>query len=69
VSHFAGRRKRSVTVIEQSALVGKIGQWENPLLYWLRDGLIAAESGAEVSALLALYASHAGVSGADLDVS
>jgi hypothetical protein len=40
VSHFAGRRKRSATVIEQSALVGKFGQWENPLLYSLRDGLI-----------------------------
>lgn len=39
MSHFAGRRKRSAAVIEQPALVGKIGQWEQPLLCWLCDAL------------------------------
>ncbi len=31
--------KRSAAIIEQSALFGTIGQWEQPLLCWLRDGL------------------------------
>lgn len=31
--------KRSATIIEQSFLFGKIGQWEHPLLCALRDGL------------------------------
>jgi 2-polyprenyl-6-methoxyphenol hydroxylase-like FAD-dependent oxidoreductase len=39
-AYEALRAKRSAAIIEQSALVGKIGQWENPLLCSLRDGLI-----------------------------
>jgi 2-polyprenyl-6-methoxyphenol hydroxylase-like FAD-dependent oxidoreductase len=39
-AYEARRRKRSSAIIEQSALVGKIGQWEQPLLCSLRDGLI-----------------------------
>jgi 2-polyprenyl-6-methoxyphenol hydroxylase-like FAD-dependent oxidoreductase len=35
----ARRMKRSATIIEQSSLLGKIGQWEYPLLCSLRDGL------------------------------
>jgi len=35
----AHRRKRSAAVTRQSALVGKVGQWEQPLLCSLRDGL------------------------------
>jgi hypothetical protein len=31
--------KRSAAIIKQSALVSKIGQWEQPLLCSLRDGL------------------------------
>jgi hypothetical protein len=31
--------KRSAAIIKQSALVGKIGQCEHPLLCSLRDGL------------------------------
>ena len=38
-AYEAHRRKRSAAIIEQSALVGKIGQWEQPLLCALRDGL------------------------------
>jgi 2-polyprenyl-6-methoxyphenol hydroxylase-like FAD-dependent oxidoreductase len=38
-AYEARRRKRSAAIIEQSALVGKIGQWEQPLLCSLRDGL------------------------------
>jgi 2-polyprenyl-6-methoxyphenol hydroxylase-like FAD-dependent oxidoreductase len=38
-AYEARRRKRSTAIIEQSALVGKIGQWEQPLLCSLRDGL------------------------------
>ncbi len=38
-AYEARRRKRSAAIIEQSALVGKIGQWEHPLLCSLRDGL------------------------------
>jgi 2-polyprenyl-6-methoxyphenol hydroxylase-like FAD-dependent oxidoreductase len=38
-AYEASRRKRSAAIIKQSALVGKIGQWEHPLLCWLRDGL------------------------------
>jgi 2-polyprenyl-6-methoxyphenol hydroxylase-like FAD-dependent oxidoreductase len=33
------RLKRSAAIIKQSALVGRIGQWEQPLLCSLRDGL------------------------------
>ena len=32
-------RKRTAAVTRQSALVGKVGQWEQPLLCSLRDGL------------------------------
>ena len=35
----ARRMKRSAAIIKQSYVFGKIGQWENPLLCWLRDGL------------------------------
>jgi 2-polyprenyl-6-methoxyphenol hydroxylase-like FAD-dependent oxidoreductase len=38
-AYEARRRKRSAAIIKQSALVGKIGQWEQPLLCSLRDGL------------------------------
>jgi 2-polyprenyl-6-methoxyphenol hydroxylase-like FAD-dependent oxidoreductase len=38
-SYEARRMKRSAAIIEQSALFGKIGQWEQPLLCSLRDGL------------------------------
>jgi hypothetical protein len=34
---------RSAAIIKQSALVGKVGQWEQPLLCSLRDGLIPLE--------------------------
>ena len=37
------RMKRSAAIIKQSALVGKIGQWEQPLLCLLRDGLTPLE--------------------------
>jgi 2-polyprenyl-6-methoxyphenol hydroxylase-like FAD-dependent oxidoreductase len=39
-AYEARRRKRSAAIIKQSSLVGKIGQWEHPLLCSLRDGLI-----------------------------
>lgn len=39
-AYEARRMKRSAAFIKQSALVGKIGQWEQPLLCTLRDGLI-----------------------------
>jgi 2-polyprenyl-6-methoxyphenol hydroxylase-like FAD-dependent oxidoreductase len=35
----ARRSKRSAAIIKQSALVGKVGQWEQPLLCSLRDRL------------------------------
>ncbi len=38
-AYEARRMKRSAAIIEQSALFGKIGQWEQPLLCSLRDGL------------------------------
>ncbi len=38
-AYEARRRKRSAAIIEQSALFGKIGQWEQSLLCSLRDGL------------------------------
>jgi 2-polyprenyl-6-methoxyphenol hydroxylase-like FAD-dependent oxidoreductase len=38
-AYEARRRKRSAAIIEQSALFGTIGQWEQPLLCALRDGL------------------------------
>ncbi len=38
-AYEARRRKRSAAIIKQSALFGKIGQWEQPLLCSLRDGL------------------------------
>ena len=38
-AYEARRMKRSAAIIEQSALVGTIGQWEQPLLCALRDGL------------------------------
>ncbi|HEX6557288.1 MAG TPA: FAD-dependent oxidoreductase [Ktedonobacteraceae bacterium] len=38
-AYEALRMKRSAAIIEQSYLVGKIGQWEHPLLCSLRDGL------------------------------
>ena len=38
-AYEARRMKRSAAIIKQSALVGKIGQWEQPLLCSLRDGL------------------------------
>lgn len=38
-AYEARRRKRRAAIIEQSALFGKIGQWEQPLLCSLRDGL------------------------------
>jgi 2-polyprenyl-6-methoxyphenol hydroxylase-like FAD-dependent oxidoreductase len=38
-AYEARRRKRSAAIIEQSALFGKIGQWEQLLLCSLRDGL------------------------------
>jgi 2-polyprenyl-6-methoxyphenol hydroxylase-like FAD-dependent oxidoreductase len=38
-AYEARRAKRSAAFIEQSALFGKIGQWEQPLLCSLRDRL------------------------------
>ena len=38
-AYEARRMKRSAAIIKQSALVGKIGQWEQPLLCSLRDRL------------------------------
>ncbi len=38
-AYEARRMKRSAAIIEQSSLFGKIGQWEQPLLCSLRDGL------------------------------
>jgi 2-polyprenyl-6-methoxyphenol hydroxylase-like FAD-dependent oxidoreductase len=38
-AYEAHRMKRSATIIEESYLFGKIGQWEHPLLCALRDGL------------------------------
>jgi 2-polyprenyl-6-methoxyphenol hydroxylase-like FAD-dependent oxidoreductase len=38
-AYEARRRKHSAAIIEQSGLAGTIGQWEQPLLCWLRDGL------------------------------
>jgi 2-polyprenyl-6-methoxyphenol hydroxylase-like FAD-dependent oxidoreductase len=38
-AYEARRWKRSAAIIKQSALFGKIGQWEQPLLCSLRDGL------------------------------
>jgi 2-polyprenyl-6-methoxyphenol hydroxylase-like FAD-dependent oxidoreductase len=38
-AYEARRAKRSASIIEQSALFGRIGQWEQPLLCSLRDGL------------------------------
>jgi len=38
-AYEARRRKRSAAITRQSFLFGKIGQWENPLLCSLRDGL------------------------------
>jgi 2-polyprenyl-6-methoxyphenol hydroxylase-like FAD-dependent oxidoreductase len=38
-AYEARRRKRSAAIIEQSAMVGKIAQWEQPLLCSLRDAL------------------------------
>jgi 2-polyprenyl-6-methoxyphenol hydroxylase-like FAD-dependent oxidoreductase len=38
-AYEARRRMRSAAIIEQSSLFGKIGQWEQPLLCSLRDGL------------------------------
>ena len=38
-AYEARRIGRSAAIIEQSALVGKIGQWEQPLLCSLHDGL------------------------------
>ncbi len=38
-TYEARRIRRSAAIIEQSALFGKIGQWEQPLLCSLRDGL------------------------------
>jgi 2-polyprenyl-6-methoxyphenol hydroxylase-like FAD-dependent oxidoreductase len=38
-AYEARRMKRSATIIEQSSLVGRIGQWDYPLLCSLRDGL------------------------------
>ena len=35
---YEGRRMKRAAIIEQSALFGKIGQWEQPLLCSLRDG-------------------------------
>ena len=38
-AYEARRAKRSASIIEQSALFGRIGQWEQPLLCSLRDRL------------------------------
>ena len=38
-AYEARRMKRSADIIEHSYVFGKIGQWEHPLLCWLRDGL------------------------------
>ena len=38
-AYEARRMKRSASIIEQSVLFGKIGQWEHSLLCSLRDGL------------------------------
>ena len=38
-AYEAHRMRRSAAVTRQSALFGKIGQWEQPLLCSLRDGL------------------------------
>ncbi len=38
-AYEARRGKRSAAIIEQFALVGKVGQWEQSLLCSLRDGL------------------------------
>jgi 2-polyprenyl-6-methoxyphenol hydroxylase-like FAD-dependent oxidoreductase len=38
-AYEARRMKRSAAIIKQSVLVGKIAQWEQPLLCSLRDGL------------------------------
>ena len=38
-AYEARRIRRNAAIIEQSALFGKIGQWEQPLLCSLRDGL------------------------------
>src|SRR3989441_10619903 len=40
-AYEARRMKRSAAIIEQSSLFGRIGQWEQPLLCSLRDGLTA----------------------------
>jgi 2-polyprenyl-6-methoxyphenol hydroxylase-like FAD-dependent oxidoreductase len=57
-AYEARRAKRSASIIEQSALFGRIGQWEQPLLCSLRDGLTAL---AFATVLPRLFVAHVSI--------
>ncbi|MFL5591281.1 MAG: hypothetical protein ACJ8DI_27005 [Ktedonobacteraceae bacterium] len=57
-AYEARGRKRTAAVTRQSALVGKVGQWEQPLLCSLRDGLTPLVFATVLSKLFVAHLSN-----------